>query len=32
MQYANSKDMYKTEQKDDLLEGVGNWLIEWAAS
>jgi hypothetical protein len=32
MQYANSKDMYKTEQKDAVLEGIGNWLVTWAAS
>jgi hypothetical protein len=32
MQYANSKDMYKTEQKDNLLTGIGNWLVTWAGS
>ena len=30
--YANAKDMYSQEQKDELMKGLGNWFIRWAAS
>jgi len=32
MQYANSKDMYDQEQKDEIVTGVGNWVMTWAAN
>jgi hypothetical protein len=31
MQYANSKDLYKSKQKNELAAGIGNWLATWAA-
>ena len=30
--YANAKDMYSQEQKDELMKGLGNWFVRWAAS
>ena len=30
--YANAKDLYSQEQKDELMKGLGNWFIRWAAS
>lgn len=32
MQYANTKDLYKKQQKDEIAAGIGNWLATWAAS
>ena len=32
MQYANSKDMYDQQQKDEIVTGVGNWVMTWAAN
>lgn len=30
MQFANSKEMYAKEQKDELVAGVGSWIARWA--
>ena len=30
--YANAKDLYSQEQKDELMKGLGNWFMRWAAS
>lgn len=32
MQYANTKDLYKQNQKDEIAAGIGSWLATWAAS
>lgn len=32
MQYANTKNLYSKQQKDELAAGIGNWLATWAAS
>tara|TARA_R100001377_G_scaffold61373_2_gene37383 strand:- start:266 stop:1618 length:1353 start_codon:yes stop_codon:yes gene_type:complete len=32
MEFANSKEIYSKEQKDNIATGVGNWLATWAAS
>lgn len=29
MEFANSKDMYDTQQKDNLAMGIGNWVAAW---
>ena len=29
MEFANTKDLYKQQQKDDLAMGIGNWLAAW---
>ena len=31
MEFANSKETYTQQQKDDIGKGVGNWLATWAA-
>ena len=32
MEFANSKEIYSKEQKDNIATGVGNWLATWAAA
>jgi len=32
MEFANSKEIYDTEQKDNLAAGVGNWIAAWMGS
>jgi hypothetical protein len=29
MEFANSKEIYDKEQKDNLALGVGNWIAAW---
>jgi len=31
MEFANTKEMYDTQQKDNLAMGIGNWLAAWMA-
>jgi hypothetical protein len=31
MEFANTKEMYSQEQKDNLALGIGNWVALWAA-
>jgi len=32
MEFANTKELYSQEQKDNLAMGVGNWIALWAAN
>jgi len=32
MEFANSKEIYDKEQKDNLAAGVGNWIAAWMGS
>ena len=32
MEFANSKEIYDKEQKDNLAAGVGNWISAWMGS
>jgi len=32
MEFANSKEIYNKEQKDNLALGVGNWIAAWMGS
>jgi|TARA_R110000822_G_scaffold216915_5_gene351430 hypothetical protein len=32
MEFANSKEIYDDEQKDNLAAGVGNWIAAWMGS
>ena len=31
MEFANTKELYDKQQKDDLALGIGNWLAAWMA-
>jgi hypothetical protein len=31
MEFANTKELYDQQQKDDLALGIGNWLAAWMA-
>ena len=32
MQFANSESLYSKQQKDNLVNGIGNWLVKWTAN
>ena len=29
MEFANSKELYTKQQKDNFAAGVGNWIAQW---
>jgi hypothetical protein len=32
MEFANTKELYSQKQKDELAQGIGNWLAIWYAN
>jgi len=31
MEFANTKELYNDQQKNDLALGIGNWVATWMA-
>ena len=31
MEFANTKELYNKQQKDNLAMGIGNWIATWMA-
>ena len=32
MEFANTKELYSKQQKDNLAMGIGNWIAAWMGS